>query len=174
MTKAYGALLLQFDMAAIFPGDWNHIVMQTRQQFEYAGMTSAANNEFWTYENSYSDANGGNHGINRTAWYSAYVLGYQMPANPVLQIVALQLEMYKAFPLWADAPTNTKKLSYGLTAMANFTLGPRDPKMDVKRHSLAVAVQTASRIDNNGDVLFMFGSAGLFGRIALIYNYKLW
>ncbi|GMO54487.1 MAG: hypothetical protein Pg6C_20550 [Treponemataceae bacterium] len=84
---AWGAGLFQFDLAAVVPGDWNHVVFQTRQEFNYRAYTRAKAEESWLYEADDAE------NINGWNYYGVYVLGYQMPASPVLDMVALMAEM---------------------------------------------------------------------------------
>ncbi|GHT97161.1 hypothetical protein FACS1894142_1070 [Spirochaetia bacterium] len=95
--KAYGAGLFQFDLAAIFPGDWNHVVFQTRQELNYRAYTRAEPEQSWIFE---ADGGENRNGLN---YYSSYVLGYQMPASPVFNMVGLMAEMDKSL---YDAPDN--------------------------------------------------------------------
>ena len=39
----------QFDFAAIFPGDWNHVVVQIYNEIQYYAYTKAKTDEFWYY-----------------------------------------------------------------------------------------------------------------------------
>jgi hypothetical protein len=87
--KPYGGLTFQFDLAALVPGDWNHVVVQTYQEFNYRGNTRAGPEDSWLYE---ADS-----GENRNGWnyYASYVLGYQMPGSPVLKMLGFMGEMYR-------------------------------------------------------------------------------
>jgi hypothetical protein len=40
---------VQFDFAAIFPGDWNHIVIQLYNEIQYFSYTKAKDDELWYY-----------------------------------------------------------------------------------------------------------------------------
>jgi len=68
-----GGGLFQFDLAALIPGDWTHVVFQTAHQARYRALTSASGDESWLYESD--------EGENRNGWgyYGNYFLGYQMP-----------------------------------------------------------------------------------------------
>jgi hypothetical protein len=74
------------DFAALFPGDWNHVLFQTYHEFNYRGYSRAGANQSWYYE---ADAGENMNGFN---YYATYVLGYQMPNSPVLDMVALMAE----------------------------------------------------------------------------------
>lgn len=67
---------LQFDWAAVQPGDWNHIVALASLSFEYRAYSGADTNDTaWEFEND--------HGSNLNGWKSIgnYLLGYQMPLD---------------------------------------------------------------------------------------------
>ena len=77
----------QFDLAAILPGAWHHVVFQTYHEAKYRALTSAADNESWLYE--------ADEGENRNGWnyYGSYFLGYQMPI--ILNMAGLLVETEK-------------------------------------------------------------------------------
>jgi hypothetical protein len=64
---------LQFDFAAIFPGDWNHVVMQVYNELNYNAYTKAKGDEFWYYQMD--------EGMNRNVFRYKFesVLTYAMP-----------------------------------------------------------------------------------------------
>jgi hypothetical protein len=77
--------VLQFDFAAISPGDWHHIVFRTYHEWNYRGYTRADEGEAWVFEgDDEEDRNGSN-------YYGNYLLGYQMPI--FLNTVGLMAEM---------------------------------------------------------------------------------
>jgi len=63
----------QFDLAAVFPGDWNHVVFMTYHEINYHANTRAKTGQAWYFEN---DAGENMNGFN---YYGNFVLGYQMP-----------------------------------------------------------------------------------------------
>lgn len=65
--------ILQFDTGAVFPGQWNHIVMQTYHSLQYRSCSIAGPQEAWLFE---ADA-----GENLNGWvYTANLtIGYQIP-----------------------------------------------------------------------------------------------
>jgi len=87
--SAWGAGTLQFDLGAVLPGDWNHVLFQTRQEFRYGSYTRAKAGEAWVFENDDME--------NQNGWkyYALYALGYQMPKSPVLSRIALIAELTK-------------------------------------------------------------------------------
>ncbi|MDR1288096.1 MAG: hypothetical protein LBK08_10845 [Treponema sp.] len=71
--KAYGGSTLQFDMAALWPGDWHHIVFRAYNEVHYKAYTRAGSGETWVYEvNEEENRNGWN-------YYGQFFIGYQMP-----------------------------------------------------------------------------------------------
>mgnify|MGYP001005637509 FL=1 len=73
LLKAWFSGTFQFDLAAVLPGEWNHVVLQAVAKFEYRALTAADPGEAWLWQ---ADA-----GINFKGWrhLGTYVLGYQMP-----------------------------------------------------------------------------------------------
>ena len=64
---------LQADIAAVFPGNWNHIILRTYHEINYKAYSRAKQDESWYYE----DDEGENcNGLN---YYWNVLLGYQMP-----------------------------------------------------------------------------------------------
>ncbi len=68
--RAGGAF--QFDLAAIFPGEWNHVLIRAYQEINYREYTGAEEGELWDYEISGGLVNG-------YSWFASYVLAYQVP-----------------------------------------------------------------------------------------------
>jgi hypothetical protein len=113
--KTHGGGTLQFDLAALFPGDWNHVVFQTYHEINYRGYTGAAAGESWVFEND--DAENRN-GFN---YYGNILVGYQMPV--FLNTVGLLAEMDKYLydtpgrENWGD-----EKVRWIFSGLVNFTL----------------------------------------------------
>lgn len=76
--------LFQFDLGAIIPGDWTHVVTQASYDIIYTGLTGVENGTPWRWQTSSEKVNGWN-------YYSNIILGYQMPL--VLQTVGVQVEL---------------------------------------------------------------------------------
>jgi len=82
--KALASGAFQFDLAAVVPGDWNHIVIRTYHEINYASFSGASGNESWIFENDDGE------NVNGFKYYSNYLIGYQMPI--FLNMVALLAE----------------------------------------------------------------------------------
>jgi len=171
ISEFYGGAVLQFDVGAVVPGDWTHLLIQVYQGLSYRANNLAGPNDSWSHEND------GGENRNATHYYGSYVLGYQFPAVPILDTAALMAEMDYHFydtpgrsifgddrPLW----------TFSFLVNAAFT----------KQFSAALAAQF--RLDRN----FIGGTEKLFYqnrildqnnpyalhfyRVAAILTYKLW
>lgn len=69
----HSGVTFQFDLAAIFPGDWNHVVMKFDNVINYQNYTKAGGAEQWYFK--------ADDGINQNSFgnYFSGFLGYQMP-----------------------------------------------------------------------------------------------
>jgi hypothetical protein len=172
--NAWGAATLQFDLGAVIPGDWTHVLFQTRQEFRYSAYTRAAQHEPWIFEND--------DGENMNGWnYRAnYVLGYNMPKSPVLDTIAFMAEMKKSLYNSPNGDFWGESLGQWIfSGILNFSIHPR--------FSTALAVQMYTRRNhgisnfNNKEYFYQDFELSdengrlrvLFYRAALIMNYKI-
>ena len=90
LWKAQGGGAVQFDLAAIVPGDWHHVVFRSYHEINHKGYTRAAKNESWYFEN---DAGENCNGFN---YYGNFLLGYQMPIffNFIAFLAEMDLYLY--------------------------------------------------------------------------------
>jgi hypothetical protein len=113
----------QFDLAALFPGEWNHVIVRTYHEINYHANTRANNRQSWYFENDDGE------NLNGFNYYGNFLIGYQMPL--VLNMVALLAEM----DLYLyDTPGRTKWgddmirwtfsgiLNFGITEQLSLTL----------------------------------------------------
>jgi hypothetical protein len=88
--NVHGGAAPLFDFAAIFPGDWNHVVVSSNNVLNYQNYTKARGSEQWYFrndENIYQN------------WFSYYfsgLLAYKMPV--FLDMAGLMFEM--SLPLY--------------------------------------------------------------------------
>ncbi|MDR0323741.1 MAG: hypothetical protein LBI12_04750, partial [Treponema sp.] len=73
LWKTQAGAALQADLAAVFPGDWNHVVFRTYHELNYKGYTKAKVGESWYFE---GDDGENSNGFN---YYGNFLIGYQMP-----------------------------------------------------------------------------------------------
>jgi hypothetical protein len=83
----HGGGALQFDLAALFPGDWHHVVFRGYHELNYRGYSRAAVGDSWVFAN---DDGENRNGFN---WYGNFLLGYRMPI--FLNTVGILTEMDK-------------------------------------------------------------------------------
>jgi len=174
LWRAWGAGTVQFDLGAVIPGDWTHVLFQSRQELRCAAYSRAASGDAWVYE---ADS-----GENQNGWvyYASYVLGYQMPLSPVLDTVAFMTEMEKQLyntpggEYWGE---NLGKWTF--SGLFNFSITPR--------FSTALVVQMQTRRNhgssnfNNKEYYYrdfeLKDDGGqtrlLFYRAALLFSYKI-
>lgn len=129
----------QFDLAAVIPGDWNHVVVQSSHEVKYRALTSAKKDESWLYE---ADSGENRNGF---AYYGSYVLGYQMPI--ILNMVALLVE--EDLYLY-----NTENRSFWGDDLGRWTFGGIFNFQATKKLSVALIVQgktIRNFKDNSGD-----------------------
>jgi hypothetical protein len=79
---------IQFDLAAVFPGDWNHVVFLSYHEINCHGNTAAKNGEAWFFE---ADDGENRNGFN---YYGNFVLGYQMPIMLNMAAFLTEMELY--------------------------------------------------------------------------------
>ena len=149
--KGKAGAALQFDTAAIWPGDWTSVVMRTYHEVNYQGyLTSDPPSGGWEFET------GGLHknGIN---YKGEYLIGYQMPL--IVNTVALMLETYVdniGNDLEVDMLMDVGLVvNFGFTDRLNLTV---IPQMTTKKADENRALQ---RVDLG------------FKRVAAILNYAL-
>lgn len=82
--KAKTGAALQFDLAALYPGDWHHVVARSYHEINYSGYTRAKAHESWYFENDDGE------NCNGFSYYGNLIIGYQMPV--LISMVALLAE----------------------------------------------------------------------------------
>ena len=174
LWSGWGAGTLQFDLGAILPGDWTHVLFQTRQEFRYSAYTRAEPNDSWVFENDYGE------NLNGWKYRANYVLGYYMPQSPVLNTIAFMAELEKTLYNSPGGDFWGQNLGYWIfSSLFNFSINPR--------FSTALALQMHTRRNHglsdfeNTDYFYqdfeLLNENGprrlIFYRAALIFNYKI-
>jgi hypothetical protein len=99
-------VMLQFDLAAFFPGDWNHVVMQFYNKIDYLAYSKAEGDNLWYYL--------GDDGMNQNAFRHSFefFVGYMMPI--FVDLVGFQLS--GTLPIYnTDAGSSVRDRGYSLT-----------------------------------------------------------
>jgi len=84
LWEAHAGGAIQFDLAAIVPGDWNHVVFRSYHEINHKTYSRAAKGQSWFYEDDFGE------NCNGLNYYGNLLLGYQMPI--FLDTVALLAE----------------------------------------------------------------------------------
>lgn len=84
VLKSWLSGTFQFDLGAVIPGDWTHVIMAATAKLEHEYFSGAGEKEAWQYE---ADAG---ENFNGFSFRGTYVLGYQLPYK--LNTVALLVE----------------------------------------------------------------------------------
>lgn len=159
--------LFQFDVGAIVPGDWTHVVMQASYDILYTGLTGVDNGTPWIWQASGEKANGWN-------YYSQIILGYQMPL--VLQTVGLQFELSGYYD---EASFDAKYLDWNPSFM-RVNINPICILKFNENHALTIQTRFSSRrgfSSDRGEDATNFnldynGREWWFERVALSYSYS--
>ena len=84
--QAGGAI--QFDLAALYPGDWHHVVARSYHEINYKGYTRAGADESWYFENDEGEnCNGYN-------YYGNLLIGYKMPIFFNIAALLAEADLY--------------------------------------------------------------------------------
>lgn len=87
-TANFGTAL-QFDLGAIIPTDWTHVIFRTDQYFLYRGVTGVGASDSWVIMDDYGENRNG------FSYYGTYLIGYQLPLP--MNMIAFRLETKKTF-----------------------------------------------------------------------------
>jgi len=115
LWKAQTGAALQADWAAVFPGDWNHVVVLSYHEINYKGYTRAKAHESWYYENDDGEnCNGFN-------YYGNFLIGYQMPIFFKMAAFLAEMDLYLY-----DTPERGKwgddKIRWTFSGIFSFTI----------------------------------------------------
>jgi hypothetical protein len=64
---------LQFDLAAVIPGEWRHVVFRTYHELNVKGFSAASDSETWVFEHEHTENRNG------LTYYGNVLVGYRMP-----------------------------------------------------------------------------------------------
>jgi hypothetical protein len=116
----WAAAVLQFDVGAVIPGDWNHIQMQTTQKITYAGYSGVkyVDNDSWYFEASSGEARNG------FSYHGDYVLAYALPLSisevAFIDTIAFMAESDMHLYDWNTA-WGGDEMTWTLSGILNFT-----------------------------------------------------
>jgi hypothetical protein len=115
LWKVQTGAALQADLAAIFPGDWNHVVARSYHEINYKGYTRSSTGESWYFENDDGEnCNGFN-------YYGNFLIGYQMPIffNMAAFLTEMDLYLYNTpdYEKWGN-----NKIRWTFSGLFMFTI----------------------------------------------------
>jgi hypothetical protein len=115
--RAWGKGTLQMDLAAILPGEWNHLVAQASPSLEYRAYTRAGAGRPWIWE--------ADEGMNFNGWSlcGEYFIGYQMPIAFSLTGILVQTRSWLGY-VREMAPSDGSKASCWGSDFTYITFGP--------------------------------------------------
>jgi len=123
LWKAHAGGAIQFDLAALFPGDWNHVVARSYHEINHRGYSRAKNGESWFYESDDGE------NVNGFNYYGNYLIGYQMPIflDTIAVLAESDLYLYDTpgRNTWGDERmrwTFSAVLNFAITKSLNITL----------------------------------------------------
>jgi hypothetical protein len=161
----------QFDLAALVPGDWTHVVTLLRPTFHYWWFSGAGRGEAWMWE--------ADEGENFNGWklLGSYFVGYQMPLALDTVGVLLETEQHLGYVARLSPAGSggwgSDFVRLTVSGVTNFTLS--------ERSSLAVLLQfQRERLYSSGTILQSFyanrsyvGAYWYLWRVAFSYTLEL-
>ena len=124
VLKTWVSGTFQFDLAAILPGEWNHLVLQATARFEYRNNTAAEPDRAWIWQ--------ADEGMNFDSWrlLGTYVLGYQMPRKLNFAGIMLETEAnlgeVRTYSTMATAGWGSDFVTLVLSPLANLAFDDRN------------------------------------------------
>lgn len=169
------AAALQFDLAAVYPGDWNHVVAVYRPFLEYELNTGAEEDEAWQWQ---ADPGENFNGWN---WQQGIFLGYQTPALKRLNTVGILTQTEQRITRFGDSPMVEGGWGSDFLKVYVALIGIMDLK---EGHALTIQAQFARERDYTdatvGNESFLNRSVDTdnptywyFRRVALSYSLRL-
>lgn len=170
VSTIWTSAIVQFDLAALLPGDWSHIVMQSSHTVKYRNFSSAGNDQPWQWT-----ADSGRN-FNGFSYSSSSFIGYQMPL--VLDTIGFLVSTSQNIGYNRERSTIESNgwgsdfvgLSFG--PLVNFTFN--------EHHNLVFLFEFCNGIDYSDDTAFNSNFINMqyedtyirIDRLALSYNYK--
>ncbi len=168
--RVWGAGTFQFDLAAVKPGDWNHVVISANAKLEYEAYTGADEDEAWLYE---ADAG---ENFNGAKFYATYILGYQMPLT--VNFVGLMVESDEWLgevrddsPM-ADDGWGSDFRTWQVGSLTNVKLGAKDSLLVIVQFKRAKDWTDATTLKRDFRTRVYDDAYWYFNRIALSYTHS--
>lgn len=168
--RVWGSGTFQFDLAALMPGEWNHVVVQAVGKVEYKAYTGAADGKAWLYE-----ADGGEN-FNGAKFYGTYILGYQMPLMVNFLGFMAESEEWigdvRDYSTMASGGWGSDFRFWQLGSLTNFQLGKNDSLLVLVQFKMARDYTDATTRNRSFETREYEAPYWYFNRIALSYTHK--
>ncbi|HOU84651.1 MAG TPA: hypothetical protein PLA54_01245 [Spirochaetota bacterium] len=114
--KEKAGAAFQFDVGAVIPGEWTHVVFRSYHQYYYKAFTAASKNESWLWEADDGENRNGTH------YYIQNVLGYKMPL--MMEFFGLMIEAERSYYDTANGdPSGENIWNYTASCIMGFRSG---------------------------------------------------
>jgi hypothetical protein len=171
VSKFWLSGTFQFDLGAVIPGKWTHIIMAATAKAEYEYFSGAKEGQAWQYE---ADPGENFNGFN---FLGTYVLGYQLPYK--VNTVAILVDTEQMMGTNKDLSTIAEN-GWG-SDFTQVTFGPLANIQLTENSSLLILVQFRNeKLFSNDSIYYSYfqnreqiGSYIDFRRIAFSYSQKL-
>jgi hypothetical protein len=161
--------LFQFDLAAVLPGEWNHVVFVASYKPFYEGISKGGENgNPWLWQ-------GAGENVNAWQYYSNIIAAYQMPL--IVQTVGVQTEIESFYSSDSFAP----QYAAWNPVFTTVSINPLVNLQFSKKHNLIIQLGfssrrsfTAASASADNDLAKVFESREwYFKRLALSYSFSL-
>lgn len=160
--------LFQFDLAAVFPGDWHHLAFVATYKPYYEALSNGGENgNPWYWQGSGEKANG-------WKYYSSMILAYQMPI--LLQTIAVQTEFESFYSNNSFAPEyemwNPEFAKISISPLINLEFSQSQNLIILFGFSSRRSFTSSTASLKNDLQKTTMGREWFFNRIALSYSMK--
>ncbi|MCF6335939.1 MAG: hypothetical protein L3J12_09375 [Spirochaetales bacterium] len=170
VSKSWISGTFQFDLGAVIPGEWTHIIMAVTAKMDYKYFSGAKKGEAWQFE---ADAG---ENFNGFSYLGSYVLGYKLPF--MVNTVAFLVETSQM--LGTNAKISSSDLVDWGSGFVQVTFGPLANIQLSKNSSLLVLLQFRTEKEFSKTTIFnnyfrnreQTGTYIDFRRIAVSYTRK--
>jgi hypothetical protein len=168
--RAWVGGTFQFDLAAVLPGAWNHVVVLASPKVVYQAYSAAKDDEAWVWE-----ADKGMN-FNGLKLYGNYLLGYQPPMAMDLAGILLQTEGWlgsvaEKSPMAKGWGSDYTYLIFG--PLFDFKLGSGSSIAVLPQFKTGIKWSEATKWEKDFRIRSYDGSYAYFYRLAFDYTLKL-
>ena len=123
VSKVWGSGTFQFDLAAVIPGEWNHVLTLATLKAEYRHYSRAEEGDSWMFQGDSGE------NFNGMRYYTTFVLAYQMPLKVNLAGIMLETNInggdVKTLSPMDEGGWGSDFLSVSISPLCNIQLGEK-------------------------------------------------